>query len=91
MIIPLHMSTRFENVVDPIEEDIETDPDAVKVYKPLCGVRFQRHYDLPCLQMRAPEAPFCPQIYYFKDNFESFHTSCHLRFALKLTKSNSQC
>lgn len=87
LIIPLHMATRFENVVDPFEKDVETDPDAIKIYKPLCGFRFGRHYDVKHLQMRLLSImPFRPQIFYFKDGFQSFHPSCHLRFALKLIK-----
>ncbi len=90
MIVPLHMATRFENIIDPFEENVTTDPNAIKVYKPLCGFRFGRHYDVNHLQTRLLNVvPFHPQIYYFKDGFNSFHPACHLRFVLKLVKKSS--
>ena len=88
LIIPLHMATRFENVIDPFEKDVETDVDAIKVYKPMMGFRFGRHYDVEHLKKRLLNniPSFYTEIYYFKDGFKNFHPSCHLRFALKLIK-----
>ncbi|MBA7510288.1 hypothetical protein ES705_02264 [subsurface metagenome] len=90
LIIPLHMATRFENIIDPFEKDVETDTEAIKVYKPMCGFRFGRHYDVNHLQMRLLDiAPFRFQIVYFKNGFQTFHSSCHLKFALKLIKDRN--
>lgn len=87
LIVPLHMATRFENVIDPYEKNVETDPEAIKVYKPLCGFRFGRHYDVKNLQIRLLKLrPFRAQILYFKDGFNNFHPVCHLRFVLSLVK-----